>query len=219
MFQCMFCGHSTATRQALRRHLTFKHDADCRLEKGASGKFSDVIAVLSAEELAVRVAVLKKGQRHVRRRVHEKAMAELVVVPPVKRQPTSFVSSIPARYSTPSTKATGSIFRPVDEAGSSWTSEFDLGSAVNESTHGECEELRHFDGTDDIPHPDLSRWDEPYRVDTPTSECSEDGRSRGAVGRAGNPRGPSDPLTFPPVEAPLPPPSQVVDPRPLHSIV
>ena len=150
LFQCTFCGHTRATRQAFRRHLTLQHDADCRLEKGVSGKFADVIVVLFAKELASRVSVQRKGQRHVHRRAHEKAAMEPVVVPPW------FLSSISARYSTPTAEASvAPIFVPADEACSSVTSEFDLGSGTNDSIDWECEELRHIVETDEIPPPDL----------------------------------------------------------------
>jgi len=132
MFQCTFCGHTTAARQNFRCHLTLKHDADCRFEKGESGKVADVIVALSAAELASRVAVLKKGQRHVRRRDHEKRAVDPVEIPLATAQPTSFVSSISAHYSTPTTKATETYYVPAEEARSSVASEFNFGSAVNE---------------------------------------------------------------------------------------
>jgi len=213
MFQCTFCGHTTTTRQNFRRHLTLKHDADCRFEKGESGKFADVIVALSAAELASRVAVLRKGQRHVRRRGHERRAVEPVEIPLATVLPTSFVSSISANYSTPTAEATETHHVPADEACSSVASEFNFGHANNVSIDWEREELLFMDMTSEIPPPDLSWWGEPYRADTPT-ECSEEGWSRGAVKRADSPRVSSDPLPPAPVEAPPSVMSPLVDSHP-----
>jgi hypothetical protein len=85
MFRCTFCGHETKERQGFRRHLTGRHDADYRREKQGDGNYKDVVVLLQGEELVSRIAALKRGQRHVRRRRVAENHQEVVTPTPESR--------------------------------------------------------------------------------------------------------------------------------------
>ena len=174
MLECAYCGFATSNRQTFRRHLTFKHDADCRYEKGLSGRFYDVIVKLHGEELASRVAVLRNGQRHVRRRKFEKKAVDRVTVLPAER--TSAVPMVSAAtshqllqvavssaaVSPVKTSATVSSVRaePCYQAAGNASpagSMYDFTSGVNTSIDFGCEELLETMGPDGaVPLPDLT---------------------------------------------------------------
>ena len=228
MFECTFCGFQTESRQTFRRHLTSRHDADCRYEKDSSGRFRDIIVILSGAELASRVAALRKGQRHVRRRTAQAKAAGQVVIPAVAAQVSAVSActrSSPAETATRETPADCLSSPPVNrrpsaaaatnQAGpthgypaagcSSPAPEFDLGGGVSDFSVDREYDIVDFPFADDLPTLPPVAADEPYRVPTPVDVTAVvEVWPRGAVGGAPIQHLAGDPpaLSPPPVTPP-----------------